>query len=293
MRRFFTFALILCLLLAVGCTKSFENNESVAETSSDVQSQAIGGESKEESTTVSETVSENTESGSEQSEISDESAVSEKVTVYLVKSLAAQGTSTVVYNYDEDYNIESASTEDTEGEDSLYTYFEDKDENGMPRKIRTEDPNEPYLILTYNEYGRVESVKTEAPGVDETSEIKYIYDEDGNLTERRQTAGEISSSVFYEYEDGVLVSGYGTDIMGEKAYEYAIEDGRITAQITGLMIFNFEYDENGNLCSVSLEMLGEEATVLEITYEAVEIDASRAPYILGQQKYLTETVINM
>lgn len=292
MRRIFTFSLILCLLLAAGCTKSFENNESVAVTSSDVQSKAPDSESKEESTTVSETVSENTESGSEQSEIGDESAVSEMVTVYLIKSLTAQGTSTVVYNYDEDYNIESASTEDTEGEDSLYTYFEDKDENGMPRKIRTEDPNEPYLILTYNEYVRVESVKTEAPGADETSETKYIYDEDGNLTERRQTAGEISSSVFYEYEEGVLVSAHGTDFMGE-AYEYVVQDGRITAQISGPITLNFEYDENGNLCSMGLEMLGEEANVLEITYEAVEIDALRAPYILGQQKYLTDMVIGM
>ena len=73
-----------------------------------------------------------------------------------------------------------------------------------------------------------------------------------------------------------------------------IESGRIVekecldVEGTAYCSYTYKYNKNGNLEQIRFVMDGEDSPAETFTYRAVEVDASRAPYLIAQQQYLLD-----
>lgn len=215
----------------------------------------------------------------------------EKVTVYLLKEAIYFDSGSAEYRYDENYNIDSCTVFTIENTTMYEKFFEEKDANGMACVIRTqwpEDAGNETLNLKYFEDGKLQ--EEQIAGSNYTG-YQYAYDQAGNRTEKREYYdGILQSIVYYEYDGEQLTAAYCEDNAGSKIYECRIENGLIVEKTfldsEEAYGYRYEYDENNNLVQTTFCFEGDETPGDQYTYEAVEVDAERAHYLLEQQKYL-------
>ena len=215
----------------------------------------------------------------------------QKVTVYLLTKLAIFDSGYTEYVYDENHNIKSYKVYTIENDVMCEVFFEDRDSNQMPRKIRTVWPDgvdEQAKTLAYNDNGRL---KEEREVGSNFCGYQYDYDDNGNLTEAREYYDAILQTVVrYEYNGNTLKSVYCEDNAGKKVFECRVENGLIIEKnyfdANYDYGYKYKYDKNNNLTETSFIMDGETLPGDQYTYKAVEVDASRAKYLIEQQNYL-------
>ncbi|MBQ9148132.1 MAG: hypothetical protein IJX69_01045 [Oscillospiraceae bacterium] len=216
---------------------------------------------------------------------------SEKVTVYLLEKSVLYDSGATVYHYDEDYNLDSYIVYTIEN-DIMYTaHFEEKDANGMACRYWAEWPGydgADAQTLTYSDDGKIQEIRYAG---DTFCGTRYVYDLDGNLIEKQDFYEDsLQAAVYYEYDGDVLTLVYGEDMASGTQFECILEDGRIVEKICrdsdSSYSYFYEYDEHGNLIQESFVLDGEVIPSEQYSYQPVEVDADRAPYLLEQQKYL-------
>ena len=214
-----------------------------------------------------------------------------KVTVYLLTKVILFDNGSTEYHYDENYNIDSYTVLTLENTTMCETFFENKDPNGMACTVRTNWPGDAegeIRSLTYSEDGKL--LEEQTP-VSIYSGYQYAYDPLGNRTEKREYyEGMLETAVYYEYDGNQLMAVHGTDNAGNWMFECHITDGLVIEKVFFDSEPNYgylyEYDENRNLIQTFF-YFGDEITPGEqYFYQAVEVDAERAGYLLEQQKYL-------
>ena len=214
-------------------------------------------------------------------------AEDELVTVYLLESSQIYDSGRMEYIYDNADNILSINIYTIE-DDLMYTvYFEESDLDGIPSSYRTEwqvGGGEAYNI-TYTDYAKITDV--ELVGGNFTGQ-QFEYDQDRNMTQQRYYyEGMLETTAYFEYAGGVLVNAYCEDVLGNSVYKCRVENGLIKEYIysdeQGGYRRMCEYDEAGNLLSDSYVIDGETVPGTFYKYRAVQVDARRAIYLLGQQ----------
>lgn len=218
-------------------------------------------------------------------------AEAEKVTVYLLKETVYYDSGSVQYHYDENHNINSYTVFTLEGTTMYEVFFSEKDANGMAGKVQmqwSDDAGNETREMTYSADGKLQ--QEQIVGMDYTG-YQYAYDQAGNRTEKREYyEGILLTIVYYEYEGGQLSAVYCEDKEGTRVYDCKIENGLITERIGydfgDPYSYLYEYDANNNPISSTFCFGGETMPGDQYIYEAVEVDADRAPYLLEQQKYL-------
>lgn len=214
----------------------------------------------------------------------------EFVTVYLLTEVAMFDSGYTTYEYDEDYNIDLSQTYSLEKELMYTTYYENKDENGMAGCVRnayvTGDSDS--MLLKHFADGKLEEELYEGSNY---SGYQYAYDQKGDRTEKREYwDGILTSAIYYIYDGETLVNVYCEDAEGTKIFDCEVVDGRIVEKTCyngdTTYGYTYEYDENGNVAKSSFLYEGEVSPSETYTYQAVEVEADRACYLLEQQKYL-------
>ena len=124
---------------------------------------------------------------------------------------------------------------------------------------------------------------------------QYTYDQAGNRTEKRTYFdGILDVATYYEYEGNQLTAAYSEDISGNMVSEYRVENGLIVEKKVcdpdEEFAYLYTYDENNNLVELTILWDGETLPGDRYIYEAVEVDAERAPYLIEQQKYLIDNI---
>lgn len=289
-RRLLTLALAsLMLLSAFSCSKedpaktalSDTAEEQVTETKTEATAET---ETPVPSKTLEETVTKETVPPQKSEE-------EEQVTVYLLEEAAYYDSGYTLYYYDKEYNVEKAAVYNVEKKQTSNVCFEEKDENGMPCKLRTEwmdGSQEQSLILRYFADGKLK--EAENAGAQFTG-CQYEYDQDGNLIAKREYYdGILEGAVICEYRDGALVGVYGEDREGNRLFECLVENGRVirrTYKDAGTSFSDqYEYDQNGNLVKSVLVMDGAEIPGAQYRYTAVRVPASRVEFLRSQQSFL-------
>ena len=275
MKKLITFAVFLCLLLC-GCGDTYPKPTG-----------ATTDPTKESSTQESQTPTTSPTTSPTQATTEPTQAPPEIVTVYLLEQSVLADSGFTSYRYDDNHNIDSYEVYTIENTLMYTTYFDEKDDNGMGGQRRThwgDDESGETQTLTYFD-GKLKEER------DPFSSVRYEYDGEGNLIEKRTYYEDVLySAVKYEYSGNQLtaVSCEGED--GTLLFECVVENGRITEKISyeygGEERFAYRYDENGNLVEELMSYEGELFPVAVYTYRAVEVDADRAVYLLEQQKYL-------
>ena len=106
-------------------------------------------------------------------------------------------------------------------------------------------------VLTYNEAGQLETVKSISESEEEISSIEYTYNEDGTLASYSETSKHpatgamITTTTNYTYENGRLAKVENVDWEIEMTYVYN-EDGTVKEVVEPYMSTVFTY-ENGKL----------------------------------------------
>ena len=108
-------------------------------------------------------------------------------------------------------------------------------------------------VLTYNEAGQLETVKSISESEEEISSIEYTYNEDGTLASYSETSKHPATDVMittttttnYTYENGRLAKVENVDWEIEMTYVYN-EDGTVKEVVEPYMSTVFTY-ENGKL----------------------------------------------
>ena len=284
MKRLIIFATLICLILC-GCAEGATSpTESTAQTQPSTEASTPATQpSTQESTPATQP---STEPDPEPTQ-----PEPEMVTVYLLTKTSYYDNGGVEYRYDENYNIDSATVFSLENTTLYEQFFEDKDANGMPCVIRSRwagESSDEILNLTYQTDGKL---KEEQNGDGSFSGYQYEYDQKGNRTAKREYYdGLLQTVVYYEYDADVLKSVYCEDDEGNMVYKCRIENGLIVEKV--LLDWNagsgyrYTYDANGNLAEVIFYFEGEDIPGDHYFYQAVEVDAERAAYLLEQQKYL-------
>jgi hypothetical protein len=215
----------------------------------------------------------------------------EKVTIYLLEKSVIYDSGFTSYHYDENYNIDTYKVHTIEN-DLMYTvFFEEKNADGMAAKHRLEwtDGSSQLRLLTYFADGKL---KEDQEDFSTFTGYQYGYDENGNLTEKREYyEGLLCATVRYEYVGTELCRVYCEDPEGNHIFDCRVENQRIIEKVcydAGVYSYSamYEYDDHGNLVKESVNYDGEIIPGTMYYYKAVEVDASRAPYLLEQQKYL-------
>jgi len=270
MKRFTVFAVLLSLLLC-GCTQLFTPPTEPA--TQPTTEPAI------ESTPITEPTTEPTQ------------PVAEKVTVCLLKKTTYFDSGHVEYTYDENYNIDAYKVFTIENAPMYNVFFEQKDANGMAGMVRTrwaDGMGDDTRTLVYSADGKLQEEKMTGSNF---SGFQFAYDQLGNRTEKREYYdGILESVVYYAYDGRQLTEAFCEDREGNKKFQCKVENGRIVEQTCfdseSEYGYRYEYDENGNLIEATYYQDGENFPGDQYFYEAVEVDAARAPYLLEQQKYL-------
>lgn len=246
-----------------------------------------------EATDPAEEITEPTEAPTEPTEPVTEPSYTEgeTVTVYLVKKVSYFDAGYVEYHYDEDYNIDSSTTFSIENEALYETFFEEKDANGMACQIRVQWPDDLGSESRSLKYSADGKLQEELYVGSNYTGCQYAYDQAGNRTEKREYYdGILEVAVYYEYENGKLIAVQSEDISGDTVAEYRVENGLIIEETfydsDTKYGYRYEYDENNNLIATTYAFDGEGMPGDHYVYEAVEVDAARAPYLLEQQRYL-------
>lgn len=214
----------------------------------------------------------------------------EMVTVYLVDEIAMADNGSLFFEYDEEGNLKSEKMYSIEG-NHLYTkHYEDPDENGMPRKIRTEwiEYDTYCTTLSYFADGKIEY---EMSDEDEYTGYQYSYDLKGDLVEKREYyEGILESIVICEYDGEELTAVYCEDADGTPVYEATLSNGRIVEKFfldpDYPSAYMYAYDENGNLHTEEYVADGMRMVVSMYSYKTIEVDYDRAQYLLKQQDYI-------
>lgn len=262
MKRIFALTLFICILLC-GCGKAG----------------TAPGESGLDDNTSSTTLSTETPSQPNQPE---------KVTVYLLEKSVLADSGYTEYFYDENYNLIKYDTFTIENALRFTCYYEDRDANGMPLKVREvwgPDYCNVYTLTWDNDGKLLEEVGD--------SNIKYDYDAAGKLIKKSEYyEGALFSAVHYEYNGDMLTKIYRTNADERLEFECRVENNRIVEKRyydeQGNVEYTFDlvYDKNGNLTKEIEHYEDETATSKLYTYKAVEVDANRAQYLLELQKHL-------
>lgn len=208
----------------------------------------------------------------------------EKVTVYLVERTDYFDSGYVQYNYDNNFNILSYDVFSIENEPMFTSIFEEHNISGMPCKLTQ---FEEHWILSWFEDGKIREAQLEGT----FTGYQYEYDFIGNLIQKRSYyEGILEETVCFEYNGDELLRMYCEDMDGNHIYDCRVENGLIIekaySQDFGGYSSFYVYDENGNLINETGLYEGESIPVQNHTYKAVEVDASRAQYLMEQQKYL-------
>lgn len=283
MKRLLSLALVACLLLC-GC-------QTEGEPAQTTQPGTTAGTDPAVMTT--DPAPEATDPTVEATEpVPTEPVLPETVTVYLLEGTMLYDSGRTAYEYDEDYNIDLSQTYTVEDELMYTTYYENKDENGMAGCVRNAwiSGDSDSMLLKHFADGKLEEELYEGSNY---SGYQYAYDQKGDLVEKREYwDGILTSTVRYEYEGEELVRLYCEDVEGNHIYDCRVEDGRVIEKVcysdAGSYSYGYEYDENGNRIKETFTYEGETTPSVTYTYKAVEVDASRACYLLEQQKYLLE-----
>ena len=289
--------IVLTCLIFVGCSNTVDNissnnsDESIensipSENSQDATSQT---ESSLAESSVNE--SSNGTVSDEESSAADSSAIEDTtVTVYLLKKANMFDSGYVQYGYDDYGNLDYYSMYNMDRELISSSFFDDKNDNGMACKIRTEyiSGDIENIILEYNEDGRIKEKKYTYA---EYCGFQYEYDDKGNLTEIREYYdGILENMICYEYDNKTLKSVHCEDANGETVFDCVIENGRIIKEIhdsdSDEYSFNYKYDQNGNLIESTFEMDGEVTPSYTYEYETIEVDSESAMYIMQQQYFI-------
>lgn len=279
MKRYFAFAMVLCLLLC-GCQASPEPTEPSTQNTQ-----------QEETTTAAPTEETTTQPKEAETTAAEQE---EKYTVYLLDEVVSYDNGFAKYSYDANYNIDSYTQYSLEKE-MLYTvYFEQKDSNGMACQYRSAwpDGSGETRTLVYFLDGKL---KEELYVGSNFSGYQYEYDQKGDITEKREYYdGILESIVHYEYDGETLKAVYGEDKEGNKLFDCRIENGRIIEKVCydseTPYSYTYEYDSNGNLVKTSFIYDGEVMPGDQYSYKTVEVDYERAGYLKYQQQYLIKIV---
>ncbi len=280
MKRLIAFALLSCLLLC-GCCISAPPAETEPQANP-------ATEPSIENTPATAAPTQGTEP--QDTEPAPTEAPDRKVTVYLLTKSTIYDSGSTEYSYDRDYNIDSFKVSSIENTVMYETYFEKKDANGMAGQVRMhwlDTDNDEIRSLTY-ENGKLKNDQIVGSNF---SGVQYEYDQNGNRTEKREYyEGMLESVVCYEYAGQTLKAVYCESNFGSRIYECRIQNGRITQKVyldTDTEYgYRYTYDDNGNVAAVTFYSGDETIPGDQYFYQAVEVDADRAPYLLEQQKYL-------
>ena len=211
----------------------------------------------------------------------------ELVTVYLLESAQIYDSGRMEYIYDEEDNIISIKVYTIENDLMFTTYFEECDLDGIPGSYRVawEMGGGDSYKITYTDYAKITDI--EYVGGNFTGN-QFEYDQQRRVTEQRSYyEGILEEAAYFEYDGDKLVNSYCTDVNGNLVYECRVENGLIKEYIysedQGSSRRLCEYDEAGNLLSDSYIYDGETVPGTFYKYRAVQVDARRAIYLVGQQ----------
>ena len=270
MKRVIALLVLSCVLLS-GCTITI-NTPATEETQGTLPTTA--------QTVPAETVEPETTVATEPVE-----ALPETVTVYLLESSMLFDSGRIAYEYDDDNNIISYTVYTIENQPMYTATFDELDLEGMPSSYSAHGQD---YTIAYFEDGKLKEIQD---GTGSYTGFQWDYNPRGDVSEKREYyEGILQSAVYYEYENGVLAAAYCENKAGERVYECQVENGLIVkstyAETEGGHAYLYEYDENGNLISDSIVIDGETWPNTTYTYRTVEVDYSRACYLLEQQKLL-------
>ncbi|MBR5135073.1 MAG: hypothetical protein IKV35_05695 [Clostridia bacterium] len=275
MKRFLASALILGLLL-VGCGKT---TDAPPTSSSDATESTV-------STTTTQTTVTTTTTATAPSDPVEQTTV----TVYILDRTVIYDSGFIEYAYDPRGNLDHYTVMSIENEIIYTCRFENRDENGMPQKIRNEwdDGTSDSSTVTYSSDGKPQEILIDGS---QFGGYQYAYDQAGNMIEKRcYDEGILVSAVYYQYQNGVLTQMYGEDVFSETQFECVIKNGRVTEKVfrdaDGEYRYVYDYDDNGNIISERMIWDGETIPVEQYYYRAIEVDAASAPYAIAQQRYL-------
>ena len=221
-----------------------------------------------------------------------ESSEPEKVTVDLMEKTVIFDYGYQIYSYDENHNIIGIETFSLE-EDLLYKiHFNKQDANGMfCERVEEWDGDSQISAFKWFQDGKLQEEQYN-PGY---SGDQFEYDAAGRVTQMRNYYnGILNYAVHFTYNGDELQSVYCENAEGRKLYDCKIADGRITEKnhynAEGAMdyAYTYKYDNNGNLEQTRFVMDGDDSPCDTHSYRAVEVDASRAPYLIAQQQYLLD-----
>lgn len=273
MKRILAILLLSCLLLNTGCCCIVEGKKEPAEGPNITE--FVDAPEQVESVPATEP---------------DAEPEPEMVTVYLIDEIVMADNGSLFFEYDEAGNVKFEKLRSIEGDHYYTRYYEDPDENGMPRKIRTEwiEYDTYSTTLSYFADGKIEE---EMSDEEEYTGYQYSYDLKGDLVEKREYyEGILQNIVICEYDGEELTAVYCEDANGTPVYEAKLENGRIV-EIFSLdpdypSAYIYAYDENGNLLSQEYMADGMRMVVSMYSYKTIEVDYDRAQYLLKQQNYI-------
>ena len=216
--------------------------------------------------------------------------LSETVTVYLIEKTETYDDGPTFYYYDDHYNILRRELYTMENQLRYIEYFEDPDENGMPRQdhIYWPDGSDTVTTLSYFQDGKL---KEAAEAGSLFCGVRYFYDLKGDLCRmERYYDDELQTTVHLEYDGETLINVFCEDTLGETIYSCRVENSHVvekTHPSPGMTyILGYTYDENGNLASSTFTMESETQPDTIYYYRAVEVPFERAGCIRSQQSYL-------
>ena len=275
MKRIFAFALLTCLLLS-GCKTA------VAPAGSASTPEQPQPSTSEPSPAVS------TEPEAEQATV----YLLDKTTRY---NEAGGVMDTIEHYYDEAYNIDTYKVLSPTNELDETVYFEEKDANGMAGKCRSDwgDGFGKTNTLLWHEDGKLKEVQYDTAFYGAVRGLRYVYAPSGMPSQKQEFYEEsVDSVLHYEYDGDMLQRAYCMNWDEHMTFEYRCEDGRVVERIcyteegSKACTHDFSYDENGNLVQETTHEDGKTAPTKAYTYKAVQVDATRVPYLVEQQNYL-------
>lgn len=215
----------------------------------------------------------------------------EQVTVYLLEKSVLSDSGFTQYFYDGDYNIIRSETYTIENELMHTTQYKNLDENGMFGSVYWANDGETFdrRTVIWQPDGKIQEEQSSP----DYSGFRYEYSQEGRLVKKQEYyENELFLTVHYAYDGDTLDRIYCIDAEGRLDYECRIENGRIAEKTyytpNGYVSYSYtyRYDANGNLEQLE-EHLEDYVHPSELySYKAVTVDAQRAVYLLGQQRYL-------
>lgn len=287
MKRLIAFAVLVCLLLC-GCGKTAPDPTQPA-----LQTQPSQAPSVQTTAAPQETIPETqapTEPPAEPTAEPTQPAP-EMVTVYLLTNVTVYDSGSTQYHYDENYNITSYEVLTIENTLMYEVFFELQNENGMACAVRAQWPEDTGSEIRYLTYTKDGKLSEEQIAGSNYTGYQYAYDAHGNRTEKREYYdGILQSVVYYEYTGTTLDAAWCQDNAGTVIFECRIDNGRILEKnyydSSVRYGYRYDYDENNNPYSSTFYYDGENLPGERFFYQAVEVTAERAKYLLEQQRYL-------